>query len=811
MSMNCFLKANLTPRQQVKLFDLPIDTKGMHDIDIQNQMRMLGFDPDKMTVETIQSAQKAQKTNLYRRQQQALAQVEINRSIKDYKGKPQEALVSLLVNDLSEISNNISTEKVMMSMVNLTHAKMHEFMGAMAPDKTSMMRGIFTGKAINGDQERMLRDVVDEIFKGESGNSTAKKFAKSVNEALDSLNNRHQKASGDTETLSDWGLPQRHDSIKIGKKSFDEWVTFIGPRLDVEKMSKRNPELADPEAFDFIMKKVYDTLRTDGLSKLDDRPIIATGKGDFKPNFINPITMSSINFKHQSNRFLQFKDGKSWMEYQNEFGSGSVYQTITDHILAVSRETSLMEKFGPNHEAGFAYAKTVVQKATGSDLSTKTAESYYDAIRLRHSGTPTKTAQILKAMRDWNVATKLGGAALSAQTDHAFAAQTAMYNGLSATRMLKQYIKQLSHQGREEAAKVALTGEFAIDRMTAAFEYQNAMNTGRAKAMGDFVMRVTGMEAHTVAMRQAFGVEFLQAISDQSHLAFDKLPVKLRKAYIRYGIDEKTWEVIRTSTKAKVRGVDVMDPTAISDPDVQTKLLGMILTETDFAVPTPGARERAITSLGTEAGTVHGEVIRNFAQFTSFPVTANIKHIIGRGIKNKTIDTSSKMGYAASLAITTTLLGALVHQAKQIAAGKEPKDWDDLDFWLKAADQGGYFGLVGSFLLNTEGYYSGYSGGPIFDGPIQDLAYTLVAGNIQKIKEGKDTTFSKDATNFLIKNFPGNNIWYTRLAMDRMIFDQLRKASDPDYQRNLNKRIRKMRRDKNQKFWWKPAKLRPER
>lgn len=809
MSLACFTKAGISAKDLVEMFDLPID-RALSEEQMLSEMRLLGYDPDRLTPASIDDAHRNLKIKFYREQTQAITQAQIKRAIDEYKGNPESALASLITNDINQISGNVGVEKGMMAIVNMTHSRIHDFMNAMAPTKMGMFRGIFTGKAADKNQAKMMADVVDEIFGSTTNNPDAARFAKSLSSALDDLNNRYQNLTGDHRTLKDWGLPQRHDPLKVKKTSFENWFTKLSEQLDLERMIKENPDLAEPQDFKFIMAKVYENITTDGTSRIDERPFMPGSKGEIVANRILPRTMQTIGAKHASNRFLKFKDGKSWMAYQQEYGSGSLYQTITDHIMSVSREIALMERFGPNHRAGFQYAKALVQKKVGKPNAGKMAESYYNILSNINYTEPTKTANLLRSIRDWNVATKLGGAVLSAQTDHSFAAQTALYNGLSATRMMKRYFQQLGSNNRKEAARLALTGEFALDRLSAAFEYQNSMNTGKAKALADLTMRVSGMEAHTVAMRQAFGIEFLQGMTDATSKAYGNLPPKLRKAFERYGIDENAWNTIRASERTQFKNMSILDPNKIQDAKVAESLVGMILTETDFAVPTPGVRERAIVSLGTQAGTVVGEAVRGLTQFMSFPVTAQMKHMIGRSGIDQQTSAASKIGYAASVAVTSTLLGAMVVQAKQLAQGKTTMDWDNTDFWLRAADQGGYFGLVGGFLMDTQGYHQGYSGGPIIDGPVKDLAYTLVAGNIQKIREGNDTTISKDATNFLIKNTPGNNIWYARLAMERAIFDRLRRMTDPQWDRNMNERMRRNMRDHGQDYWWRPNESQPE-
>ena len=55
--------------------------------------------------------------------------------------------------------------------------------------------------------------------------------------------------------------------------------------------------------------------------------------------------------------------------------------------------------------------------------------------------------------------------------------------------------------------------------------------------------------------------------------------------------------------------------------ELKTKLSAYFIDSADSAIPTPGARERAIMNQGHERGTVMGEALRLFAQFKSFPIT----------------------------------------------------------------------------------------------------------------------------------------------------------------------------------------------
>ena len=58
---------------------------------------------------------------------------------------------------------------------------------------------------------------------------------------------------------------------------------------------------------------------------------------------------------------------------------------------------------------------------------------------------------------------------------------------------------------------------------------------------------------------------------------------------------------------------------------------------------------------------------------------------------------------------------------------------------------------------------------------------------------------------------PGRSLWYARLAMERLIFDQLEAAIDPNAAQSFRRIEQGARRDYGQRFFWKPGKTPPER
>jgi hypothetical protein len=58
---------------------------------------------------------------------------------------------------------------------------------------------------------------------------------------------------------------------------------------------------------------------------------------------------------------------------------------------------------------------------------------------------------------------------------------------------------------------------------------------------------------------------------------------------------------------------------------------------------------------------------------------------------------------------------------------------------------------------------------------------------------------------------PGSNLWFSRLATDRLVFDQLQRLADPNYARSFANREARAAKQYGQGFFWKPGAVAPER
>jgi hypothetical protein len=161
------------------------------------------------------------------------------------------------------------------------------------------------------------------------------------------------------------------------------------------------------------------------------------------------------------------------------------------------------------------------------------------------------------------------------------------------------------------------------------------------------------------------------------------------------------------------------------------------------------------------------------------------------------------------LLTSTTILGALSLQTKDIAAGREPRPMDNKEFFMAALVQGGGLGIFGDYLFSDVNRFGGGVVSSAF-GPTGQLAddfIKLVVGNAQQAISGEETNILGESVNFVERYTP--DLWQTHLLKNAM-FDQIEMLADPDAQRKYNRMMRKRQREYQQDYWWKPGEPLPE-
>lgn len=651
----------------------------------------------------------------------------------------------------------------------------------------------FRTRALGYYQNKKDLDMLVRAIYGEDvGDAQMMAFAKDWHSLNERMRKDFNAKGGSISKNEKYLMPQHHDARAVEKVGLDEWKEKIIPKLDRAQMlddaGKPLTEKQLNEALDYT----YESITTHGLNKTTDLTVPRLGK--------------KLSRKGSDRRFLYFKDANSWMEYQKDFGRGDVFGTLTDHIDMMSHDIALMDVMGPNPENTFKALLGQVEKKDGLLKGWKKwfLQAVYNNVSGKtNQGELTGLADFMQSTRNVLTASTLGRAFLSAFSDIGFQAVTAKYNGMPAWKVLNRHMRLMTKEQEQVfAVKMGLTAEAMIGRVNAANRYADVYGVGPTAKVAEGVMRLSLLEPWTDAGRKAFGMEFGGMLAENFGKSLGELDSNLQRAFREYGITASDWDAFRVSKPLTYKTAKFAD---LTQPGGK-KFHQMIMSETDFAVPTPDSKVRAIMNGGTGRASIEGQAWRSAMMLKSFPATIIMTHFYRAAYQATTAD---KLKYIAAITATTTLLGGVALQMKDIGAGRDPREMD-AKFMVAAMQQGGGLGIFGDFVFSDVNRF-GAGLTETLTGPTGELLDTSVKftlGNIREAVQGEETNILGEAVQILDRYTP--DVWQTYL-FSNAVFDQLEVMADPDAAKKFNRQIRKRRSEFDQDYWWKPGKLAPER
>ncbi len=740
-------------------------------------------------------------------------------------------VISHLVRDIWEKADHSNAE----ARVRTITGELHRMFG----DGIAAYRPKYGGAV---QDKAGLNDFIKELFGEETGDATARAAAKAWQETSEYARTRFNNAGGDIKKRHDWFLPNSHDGKRIRKGNALQWARFV---------EDLNFEIRDPDTGKVLPKDqereallgMFETISTDGFN-------------GFKGGVFAGRKLAN---KRADPRLLQFKDADSWLKYNEVMGGNEIFGLVVRHIEGLSRDIGLLETLGPSPDTMIRYlhglaeskeklggiegyldayipkskgeqvkeaAKDALKTGRPDQLAKRFVErpqvilDVYEVLTGRVSNPVSElAAKFFGGVRNVLSMAHLGRAPLSAISDLKFLQHTSSWNGLEASKVLKRqmsFLNPRNAEGRAFAARSGLIAEAWVSKAISVKRYQDELvGDGWTAAMADTFHRVTGLTPWTQAGRWAFGLEFFGMLADQSGKAFGELPSPIRRAFKRYGIKERYWDAARQFASQDFKGARFMDPAGMAKSDDDTlreagrRLHEMVLTETDFAVPSPDARVQAALSQGQRRGSLPGEFWRSSMMYKSFPITVMITHLMRGGLQE---GPKAKAVYLADLMIGLTVMGGVVLQLKDMGMGKDPRDMSETEFWQESFFQGGGLGIFGDFvragLSRKDKDLVDQLLGPGV-GLLHDTV-RLTSSNLRQLYDGHETKFAGELVRYGQRYTPYTTLWYTRLATDRLIWNRLQQMADPNYSASFG-RMESRARERGQEFWWSPRKASPGR
>lgn len=744
-----------------------------------------------------------------------------NLALLDHPTLPASEVIDRLVAPHGDMSGVQSIDSKARAIASLYRGDLTEFYTSV---KGGL--GVFTDK-------ELVNKIVRERFGESTGDATAKSISDKMGEVFDDIKDRFNRSGGDIGDLGNkFGLPQTHNLEKIVKEGKEQWVNDVLPDQDVSMFVHADGSYYSQQEIKELLEYSYDTLSSDGANKTElGRQ--STGGGT-----------SKVTSRHSESRVLHFKDADAWLRYQNKYGGLPLVDLVEAHINGLSKDIALVENLGSNPKNAMRILMDAAKKKDwekGGDAATtekiiKRAQVMFDEFMGGNSPQSEVLANLGLAYRSMNVASMLGGTTLASVTDQAMIAKTASIHNIAYRKTFGELLTQLNPKNKEDrelAHSLGLATEemlgsiarWSDDGLTSV--HGKSQTLARVSSgVASQVMRISGLNALTAASKVGFTKMLMEKYGRLSRTkSWQDLGEIDRELLEKTGLSERAWEVMRLADPVIDRkGNQLMSArsiyeipddklTAFGDPkqvkdEIATQFQAHLLDEQGMAVVEAGLRERTFMSAGQRKGTVTGEIFKSMLQFKSFPAAFLMRH----GSRALSMEKgTSKAWYGISIFGMTLLLGALVVQLKELANGNDPQTmWDGENPWLlgtnsnflvRSAIQGGGLSILGDILVaGTD--TSGRSVSDFMVGPLGSDAKAvlgLTVGNLTQYYEGKDTNAANEAFKLVKNKIPAQNLWYTKAATNRLVFDELQDIVAPGYREKL---LRKAEREQGRTRWW---------
>jgi len=603
---------------------------------------------------------------------------------------------------------------------------------------------------------------------------------------------------------------QSHDAERIRRAGYEAWKEGAIARFDLPRMLAESG--SDAEA---MLKGIYTDLASGNHMHAD--------RSDPTP-FKGPANIAK---KVSQSRTIHFLDADAWFNYNQEFGTGSLRESVMGGLMHSGQSTGLMQALGTNPKANFDAIKAelteglkragdVDQVAAIGDQRTA-LDNYMAAVdgSMNIPGNQ-QAARVLANARAWVTMSKLGGMVLSQLPDLAIYGSGVSYQGrgflsgmYEAASGLGRNLKKA--ETRELAAMLGQTFDNMAGEISRMGSFSEA---GTMNKHLQLFMKLNLSRWWNDKMRASASIGMSHHMALQAGKTFDNLGPEYQRVLSLYGITANQWDHIRASSAKNVDGNAYIVPENVTDPDSAAKLRTYFTDQTSFLQLEPDAKTRAIMLQGTKPGTWTGEGMRMMMQFKSFTGAFMQKiggrELLGRGyegdslLKALTAGNGEMQGLAQVIAMSTLLgYGSMV--MKDLAKGKTPRDPTEspemaAKVFAAAMVQGGGAGIYGDFLF---GEASRFGSGTIesLAGPIPSAAGRIIDLYHKGIR-GEDVKAS--ALREVINNTPYMNLFYTRAALDYLVVFRIQEMMNPGYLSRMESRIQQ---DNGQTFLIRPSEV----
>lgn len=658
----------------------------------------------------------------------------------------------------------------------------------------------------------------------------AKKGAEAWHKTAEGLRQQFNFYGGDIGKRTDYDLPHDiHSQVKVAEVGREAWIQTVMPLLNRAKMTDALGRQLNDAQFKELLSASYDSISTNGLE--------GSEPGKFKGG--------TVASRHAQHRTLVFKDADSLINYMHLFSDKSFMDLVSSHVGAMSRDIGVIKDWSSNPYAVFRTLRDVAVKEETllNPVNADKARQHGVELDMIFDTLTGKTrpvvnrnvAKTFDIARGLNVAGKLGSSMFSSLFgDRVMMQSMAWLNNMDSMQMYRNTLKAMADAGlRDDMRRAGFMPDYMRNALARFGE--DMISNNAVDKLGNAVMRISLMNAVNEIPRGAFAMTLADTLGGMIRKFNTLADAHVEDVHVldNYGITEADWKLWKL---AKLEdwgdtGHNMLTPESISQiPDDVIKanfgdinaqmfkteaiqrMLGIINTEAKNAVIEPGLQDKPLWLQGIGRGTFGGELVRSVWQFKSFP-WAQFNRMVD--IIASRPD-GGKAKWIAGLILMQTMAGAMIQQTREVIAGKDPRNMNPMGengakFWGVSFIQGGALGIYGDFLYSFN--QTRYGTGPleIMAGPTLGTGLDFITSSmnaVSKASQGEDTHLLAKYLTIAKGMTPGGNLWYTKAAVDHILFQNLQEMLSPGYLSMMEARTQ---REYGQDWFWKPGEFTPER
>jgi hypothetical protein len=673
--------------------------------------------------------------------------------------------------------------------------------GMLGPEMEKFKTGFFK----DAQKLTSATNFIKERFGIDTGDALSKAVSDGFGKVIDQGMARAKAAGKIFSELEDWRLPQHWSPSRVSQFTQDEYV-----RDHLNEIASGGLKLFDKETNSYAFAHQYSEMLKKSWSD------IKTGGSDD-----GPFSKNMRTFEFQPGQ----EGASSWLKLQGKYGVGNeIMGAVDQHVNNMARTIAMHEIYGPNPDATFAALMRKVNEGTGSTLARGTR--WLDsprALQLTYDNLTGRGNPVANQFwaRFWSGARDVVGVASLRNLpitiipgDIAMSFLSSSFNGMSGLNILGHVFD--GKMTREVAQHLQVSsggyGEFINNNVR---RYEDQLNvSGLVRKFSRGVVKATGAEWWTENGRLGAQISYLHMLQSETGTKFADLNPDLRNNFLaRYGFTSDEWDRMRgTAPWQASNGAKYMDVTALERP-LSERLMAAIKEQSAYAFHQPDARTQAIMRGGAQAGSFGGELTLmtgQYKQFTMERMTTHLMRIFTDG------PVENRVARGVAFTVLSMAAGAVSLQAAAVVSGKDPLDMVSPKFWVEAFTRGGAGGIYGDVLgAAIHGDRGPASIVGQMAGPIPGMAADIFSAATSPLRSALDesgqpskTTFGKQALQGLQRHSPST--FYTKLAVDRMIWEKLQTLVDPDY-RGSFRRMEQSAKKQGSGYWWAPGSSTPSR